>query len=317
LKASKAKEKDWYIASVGLFTDAKVKGDSRLREKGAMSWRSSSYWAYGKRGESSLSSFEAVDQMLAHFRNKKQFKRLTEVVVAGHGGGAQFVQRFALMGGSTSGIKKVRYVVANPSTYFYATQQRPVLPKKSSLTCDSFDAKKYTAGSWSFKVPDETKNEWLNGIKEHAKKYRSDYFSRFDNYEYGMTGVPEYFPDESRILRNMKSRRIMIVSAYHDACNHPLQEKMLNLNCGFCCEHPAVDKPANCKYDAHQVKYPPKTTQAAMLQGLTRAQRAWAYMDYVNFLFPQGTRHTFEAVEGKHSSCEIFQSKEGQRILFG
>jgi len=264
-----------------------------------------------------LSSFEAVDQMFAHFKDERKFPRLTDVVMAGHGGGAQFVHRFALMSGSTRRFK-VKYVVANPSTFLYVTKDRPVLPENGSLTCDSFDAKKYTAGSWSFEVPDETKNAWLNDIKQHARRYSNDWFSKFDDYEYGITGVPEYFPGELRIMRNMESRRVTIVSAYHDACNLPLQEKVLSsLNCGFCCERPSADKPADCKVDRRQVRYPPKTTQAAMLQGLTRAQRAWAYMDYVNFLFPQGTRHTFEAVEGKHSSCEVFQSSAGQRILFG
>lgn len=76
-----------------------------------------------------LSSFSAMDALLEHFSDRTLYPALTEVVVSGHSAGAQIVQRYAVAGQAetrlvNAGIK-VRYVVANPSTYLYFDQRRP------------------------------------------------------------------------------------------------------------------------------------------------------------------------------------------------
>jgi hypothetical protein len=68
-----------------------------------------------------LSSFEAIDALLALLADRQRFPKLSQVVVAGHSGGAQVVQRYAVVGqgeGRLPGVA-VRYVVANPSSYLY------------------------------------------------------------------------------------------------------------------------------------------------------------------------------------------------------
>ena len=75
-----------------------------------------------------LSSFEAIDALLALLADRKRFPKLSQVVVAGHSGGAQVVQRYAVVGqgeGRLPGVA-VRYVVANPSSYLYFHPERPV-----------------------------------------------------------------------------------------------------------------------------------------------------------------------------------------------
>ncbi|HKW82151.1 MAG TPA: alpha/beta hydrolase, partial [Burkholderiaceae bacterium] len=74
-------------------------------------------------GPAPISSFEAIDAILAVLADRRHFPRLTEVVVAGHSGGGQVVQRYAVVGEpearlAAAGIK-LRYVVANPSSYLY------------------------------------------------------------------------------------------------------------------------------------------------------------------------------------------------------
>ena len=97
-------------------------------------------------GASALSAYAALDEVLARLSNRKKFPTLREVVVAGHSGGGQVVQRYALIGhGDTqlagSGIQ-LRYVVANPSSYAYFSAQRPVAGFQPS-TCPGFNRWKY------------------------------------------------------------------------------------------------------------------------------------------------------------------------------
>ncbi|WP_038494503.1 alpha/beta fold hydrolase [Collimonas arenae] len=76
-----------------------------------------------------VSSFSAMDALLEHFTDRTLYPALAEVVVSGHSAGAQIVQRYAVAGRAEAvlvkaGIK-VRYVVANPSTYLYFDNHRP------------------------------------------------------------------------------------------------------------------------------------------------------------------------------------------------
>ncbi|PKH22974.1 hypothetical protein [Pseudomonas fluorescens] len=81
-------------------------------------------------GPGQISSFAALDQIIKHLGSRTLFPALKEIVVAGHSGGGQVVQRFAVTGHThpmleTEGIS-LRYVVANPSSYAYFSPQRPV-----------------------------------------------------------------------------------------------------------------------------------------------------------------------------------------------
>ncbi|MCK3854042.1 alpha/beta hydrolase [Pseudomonas sp. W2Jun17] len=92
-----------------------------------------------------VSSYGALDQIIKHLGNRKLFPALKEIVIAGHSGGGQVVQRFALTGHEhpllqTEGIS-LRYVVANPSSYAYFSPQRPV--PFDTASCPSFNDWKY------------------------------------------------------------------------------------------------------------------------------------------------------------------------------
>ena len=96
-------------------------------------------------GPGQISSYGALDQIIEHLGNRQLFPALKEIVVAGHSGGGQVVQRFALTGHDhpalqTAGIR-LRYVVANPSSYAYFSPQRPVPFDVAS--CPGFNDWKY------------------------------------------------------------------------------------------------------------------------------------------------------------------------------
>ncbi|KIH81523.1 putative exported protein [Pseudomonas batumici] len=110
-------------------------------------WRGNDWMAGAdSTGPSALSSYTALDEILARLDDRKAFPALREVVVAGHSGGAQVVQRYALVGHGDrqlagSGIK-LRYVIANPSSYAYFSAQRPVAGFNPS-SCPGFNRWKY------------------------------------------------------------------------------------------------------------------------------------------------------------------------------
>lgn len=92
-----------------------------------------------------LSSYGAMDQIIGRFADRQQFPALKEVVIAGHSGGAQVVQRYALLGHDqpeldAAGVR-VRYVIANPSSYAYFDERRPVA--FSHAGCADYNRWKY------------------------------------------------------------------------------------------------------------------------------------------------------------------------------
>ncbi len=107
-------------------------------------------WLGGEaaKGPFPLSSFEVIDAIMAKLADRAHFPNLERIVVAAHSGGAQIIQRYAVVGRADQVLAKaglqpyadgmeaatakttamrVRYVVANPSSYLYfdATRPRP------------------------------------------------------------------------------------------------------------------------------------------------------------------------------------------------
>ena len=107
-------------------------------------------WLGGEaaKGPFALSSFEVLDAIIEKLSDRAHFPNLERIVVAAHSGGAQILQRYAVVGRADQVLAKaglqpyadgmeaatakstamrVRYVVANPSSYLYfdATRPRP------------------------------------------------------------------------------------------------------------------------------------------------------------------------------------------------
>ena len=76
-----------------------------------------------------LSSFQPIDDLLHSFMDRMRFPALERVAIAGHSGGGQIVHRYAVLNNidekmHAAGIS-LRYIVANPSSYLYFTNERP------------------------------------------------------------------------------------------------------------------------------------------------------------------------------------------------
>lgn len=98
------------------------------------------------------SSYDAIDAILAKLADRALFPHLDVVVIAGHSGGGQVVQRYAVASKgdhvlSDAGIK-LRYVVANPSSYVYFVPERPdssgkLIPFAGAATCPNYNQWRY------------------------------------------------------------------------------------------------------------------------------------------------------------------------------
>ena len=101
-------------------------------------------------GPAPISSFDALDAILAELADRSRFPDLQQVVLAGHSAGGQVVQRYAVMGRGEAALVKlgihVRYVVANPSSYVYFSQDRPV----NATTFTRYEGSCKTFNRWKY-----------------------------------------------------------------------------------------------------------------------------------------------------------------------
>jgi hypothetical protein len=117
-------------------------------------WHAGS-WTAGEPalGPIQLSTFEVIDTLLHDLSNRSQFPNLSTVVLIGHSGGGQLLNRYAIVGRApallaTAGIA-VRFVIANPSSYFYFSDDRPqadgsIAPFRAA-SCVAFNHWRYGA----------------------------------------------------------------------------------------------------------------------------------------------------------------------------
>jgi pimeloyl-ACP methyl ester carboxylesterase len=112
-------------------------------------------WESGREaaGPASISAYEVIDALVAHLADRKLFPNLKTIVLAGHSGGGQAIQRYAIAGRAEHAAGPdihVRYIVANPSSYMYFTDDRPVFEGNTvrfaagnAQACEKFDHWKF------------------------------------------------------------------------------------------------------------------------------------------------------------------------------
>ena len=151
------------------------------------------YWSSGgwKKGNTSnkspynraftISSFAVVNQMM--IRMMTQFPN-AKITVAGHSAGGQFVQRYA-----TGGLWEAdKYIVTNPSSYLYFTDERAAL-------------------SGQFSIPDQS-----------THVFGASNCPEYDDYKYGLKVMNNYMQSvgEPVLFNNFQSRNIVIYLGMND-----------------------------------------------------------------------------------------------------
>jgi pimeloyl-ACP methyl ester carboxylesterase len=152
-----------------------------------------------------VSSFEVIDAILSRLADRALFPKLAQVVLAGHSGGGQVVQRYAVVGTGEAKLAgagvKIRYVVANPSSYLYFSAERPA----STAGCAGFDHWKY---GWQ-DAPDYAR-------RQTPAAYEQAYIRRDVFYLLGMEDTDPRHPalDKSCAARAQGAHRLARGRAY-------------------------------------------------------------------------------------------------------
>jgi hypothetical protein len=113
-------------------------------------WTAAGWMAGADASGMSVSSFDVYDHLLDWLAERKRFPKLSHIVLAGHSAGAQLVQRYAALNDADERLRDhgitVRYIVANPSSYIYFTNERPGasgFAAYSFAVCGTYDDYKY------------------------------------------------------------------------------------------------------------------------------------------------------------------------------
>ncbi|TLD20146.1 hypothetical protein E2P81_ATG09216 [Venturia nashicola] len=108
----------------------------------ALVW-SGSQWASGADNQypayptniTTISSYDALDQIIQYFDNKALFPNMNQIVIAGHSLGGQTVQRYAAVGNVLNTRSAVTYWSGNPDSYVWFSTDRPF----DHSTCSTYD----------------------------------------------------------------------------------------------------------------------------------------------------------------------------------
>ncbi|THU98677.1 hypothetical protein K435DRAFT_795505 [Dendrothele bispora CBS 962.96] len=97
------------------------------------------HYAEGPDPDDKISSFDVLDSIVDYYFNQTTFPNLQTVVFIGHSAAGQFFQRYAAMRKHTKNDELISWVVANPASYLWLVEDRPV----EVADCDDIDEYKY------------------------------------------------------------------------------------------------------------------------------------------------------------------------------
>lgn len=146
-----------------------------------------------------VSSFQVLDDLLRSLDDRKRLASLAGIVLAGHSAGGQLVQRYAVLNNIDGPLRRdglaLRYVVANPSSYLYLSNERP-----------RADGKGYAP-------------------------YERGICPTYNQYKYGPDKLPAYSreTDESKLFVRYAARDVTYLLGGAD--NNP-EDRLLDKTCG-------------------------------------------------------------------------------------
>jgi hypothetical protein len=147
-------------------------------------------WRWGQRssrgfGLARRSSFAVYDEFIAMLAQKSNFPNLSDIVIVGHSAGGQFAQRYAAFSKAalTNQGPKLRYIVANPSSYVYMNGKR-----------------------------------WINGKFRGLREDQRLLCRGWDKYGYGLRKRKRYVAarSKSQVRKDYKDRRVVYLLGEKD-----------------------------------------------------------------------------------------------------
>ncbi|KAE8227199.1 hypothetical protein CF319_g306 [Tilletia indica] len=115
-----------------------------------LAWADVNAWQAGEvathPNKTTSSSFDALDAFIDEFSNSTKYPNMKNLTLVGHGGGGQLMARYAMVGKDTPENLSIRYIIGDPSSNAYFTEDRPsdVPSSVASIeTCPDFNQWRY------------------------------------------------------------------------------------------------------------------------------------------------------------------------------
>lgn len=132
-------------------------------------------------GPVSVSAYEVIDAIVTHLADSRLYPNLKTIVLAGHSGGGQAIQRYAIVGKAEEVVGSsihLRYVIANPSSYLYFDDERPqfngssfIFRTETGSSCHNFDHWRFgPLGANEKYVRKSAKSGWQELEEAYARK---------------------------------------------------------------------------------------------------------------------------------------------------
>ncbi|CAO1612500.1 unnamed protein product [Jaminaea pallidilutea] len=120
--------------------------DRHVLNASTLAWDEPNAWTGGDGSvhpdNSNISAFTVLDTLLDHFSDRTAYPNVQRITFLAHGGGAQVIQRYAVLGKEAAADgPAVRYVVGDPSSMLYFTRDRPV--HTDTKSCPGFNDFRY------------------------------------------------------------------------------------------------------------------------------------------------------------------------------
>lgn len=129
--------------------------DADVVNSTTLGWAEPNAWIGGDGStnppNSDVSVFTVLDGLMQRFADQEAYPKLERLTFVAHGGGAQVLQRYAVLGQDppSESSLKVRYVIGDPSTMLYFTRDRPVPVDTSDQGCPAFNDFRYGLDAYS------------------------------------------------------------------------------------------------------------------------------------------------------------------------
>ncbi len=109
-----------------------------------------------------ISSFSVVDQVVVTIASRSRFPNLTNIIITGHSAGGQLTNRYAAGNQIHNALTghRIRYIIANPSSYLYFSPERPVPGSNGSL----FAVPAVTCTYNRYPYGLENRNAYMSGV---------------------------------------------------------------------------------------------------------------------------------------------------------
>ena len=218
-------------------------------------WRGGGDWSEGADniGTEAISSFDVIDALLAQLN---LFPALSDIVITGHSAGGQLTQRYAGIGTGENPLRggiRVRFAVANPSSYIYLNNLRK--------------------GSSGFQVP--------SGVS---------CLSSYNDYKYGLENISgnRYLLNvgATSVIERYPQRNVLYLLGSEDNASNPLANVDLDVSCEGMVQGPGRLERGTNFYDFMNQFYPGHRHSKKIVAGVAHSSSGiFSSPEWFEFLF--------------------------------